>query len=234
MMSTKTPLRVSTSLLFGGAIAVASSAQAGITLITAATVDIGGGAHVLPPHNHNRTDMTIGNTAVSVPYGSDGYYGYLSAQEHVTEWTGSAFSFSRYGATISCSDFTSTGFSMSAVSGPLGNGYSMSFDRWFYVDSTSEWRLQASAVGNLHMVRYGGTLPILTTAGASDVITYGPYSSFDQVFTLGPGAYRLLGVQGAMQGDPNASSFVSFQAVPAPGAVALLGIVSLGARRRRR
>lgn len=215
------------SLLFGGAIAAATSAHAGITLQTNVTLD---GNNL---HNQNYLDAYVANTNITDIQPGEGYYGYLDVQTHQT-WTGSAFSFTPYGTNISWSPFTSTGFSMTASAGANGNGFSYSMNIWFVVEETGTYRLTTGAGGQLHFWHYGGTVEAPTVAGTTGIDLNSAFSSYDGTFVLERGLHRINTWGGAAQGNPTASTFVTFQQVPTPGTAALLGVAGLVRSRRRR
>lgn len=227
MMSSNTLRRAGRALLFGGAIAATTSAQAGLTLQTTVILD---GANF---GNQNYLNAYVVNTNITDIQPGEGYYGYLNAQAH-SNWTGGAFAFTPHGSSVSWSPFTSTGFSMAASSGVNGNSYAYSMNIWFAVDTAGYYRLTTGAGGQLHFWHYGGTLEAPTVAGTTGVDLNTAFSSFDGTFFLERGLHRLNTWASAAQGDPSASTFVNLQQVPAPGAAALLGVAGLVRGRRRR
>ena len=89
----------------------------------------------------------------------------------------------------------------------------------------------ASAEGN------AGFAPTLTSGSLDGALDFGPFGSYDLVLNLFPGggAGTLTGFDpGAgqvVQGDIFVSEW-TITAIPAPGALALLGLAGLGRRRR--
>ncbi|MEY3144171.1 MAG: hypothetical protein RLY21_2664 [Planctomycetota bacterium] len=219
--------RVGVGLLFGGAIAAASAAQAGITLQTTVVLD---GNNV---GNQNFLNASVSNTNITDIQPGEGYYGYLSVQTHQT-WTGGAFNYTPYGTSISWSPFTSTGFSMTASAGANGNAFAYSMNIWFVVEETGTYRLTTGAGGQLHFWHYGGTAEAPTIAGTTGIDLNSSFSSYDGIFVLERGLHRIDTWGGFGQGNPSASTFLTFQQIPAPGAAALLGAAGLVRSRRRR
>lgn len=219
------PLR--NALLFGGAIvAVTASANAGITLVTNASLDgnfFG---------NQNYLNVSVANTNIPVQP-NEGYYGYLDIQRHAT-WTGGAFGVTSYGSSVQWSPFTSTGFSMTASAGANGNGVGYSMNIWFIVEETGTYRLTTGGFGQLYFWQYGGTAEAPTVAGTTGVSLNSGSSSYDGTFVLQRGLNRIDTWGGFAQGNASASTFLTFQQVPAPGAAALLGLAGFARGRRRR
>ncbi|MEY3144173.1 MAG: hypothetical protein RLY21_2666 [Planctomycetota bacterium] len=171
--------------------------------------------------------------------------GAISSSDQSGVWTGAAHSVSDGGAQAMLSAFSPTGFSLDASTGSSGNrGFGMSFAQGFTVDSVSEWRMTATGLAPLvaGSSANGGYVVLVYREGPGSGV-FSVYevdgmatgiSSFDTVVTLTPGRdYELYYTAYA---DPmaGASSSFSIQMIPTPGAVAVLGLGALGARRRRR
>lgn len=227
MSTTSRFARTRNALLFGGAIAAASSAHAGITLATNVTLN---GNNI---YNQNRLIAYVANSNITDIQPGEGYYGYLNVQTH-QQWTGGAFNFTPYGSSVSLSAFSPTGFSLAVASGVNGNSVGYTLDVWFIVEETGTYRLRTGGANALYFWHYGGTAENPTSAGSTGDSFNDPIASYDSTVVLERGLHRLNTHYGFGEGNPNASAFVTFEQVPAPGAAAVLGLAGLARSRRRR
>lgn len=212
---------MSAGLLSGAALFIASGhAQAGMTL---------------------SPECDFPGVAVYVQDSDSNVYG----SDESGIWSGAAHSASAGGASASISAFSATGFSFNASSGSSGAwGFGFGFAQAFTVDSVSEWRMTATGLAPLvsGTMNNGGYVILVYTTGPgsgifseyeADGMSGGP-SSFDTVMTLMPGRNYQLFINAFAYPMPDASASFSLQMIPTPGAVAVLGLGVLGARRRRR
>jgi hypothetical protein len=138
-----------------------------------------------------------------------------------------SFSDSTYGS-ITCSQFTASGFSLVVNSTALANAQTFFVQQEFTV----------TAAVNFTMTGYlpsAGSGSSNITAGTTFYADSGSnVGGFSTSGTLQAGTYRFQYTNGG-GGSQNRTLFdLSFSAVPAPGAIALLGAAGLiGGRRRR-
>ena len=222
------------AMLFGGTLGAAGTAQAGLTF----NLSGGGGSSGLFPINS-------ANYAISYNSGS-----YLLASGS-TGWNFEAYQGSFAGdsgtTSIAFSAVTSAGYSVTA-SGSTANGY-MNVTRLFTVTGTQEVTIAwtGKTGGAVIGLAYGpnaiygwGTVAALTAQGwgtstqptvpGGSLLNTSVPGSYSYTVTLGAGDYYIG--SSVSLGDPGAS--MSFTVVPAPGALALLGVAgTVGSRRRR-
>jgi MYXO-CTERM domain-containing protein len=225
------------AMLFGGTLGAASPASAGLTWNASG----GGGGPGLIPVNSS-------NYAVSYDSGPNDTYLRSST---ATGWNFEAYQGTVNGATgptaISFSAVTSSGYSVS-VSGSTASGY-VNVVRVFTVTDaqqiTISWtgRTGAATIGLANgpsAVNGWGTVAALsaqgwgastqpTVPGGSQINT-SIAGSYSYTVTLGAGNYYVANT--VSLGDAGAS--MSFTVVPAPGALALLGVAGVVGSRRRR
>ena len=144
---------------------------------------------------------------------------------------------SPYSGSATCSQFTPSGFSLSAnvVGGYL---YEFAATQAFYVTSDVNATLQGlswNAWGyvTLDLVNADGTL----AARLVEDLSAGSFNDWDTLAANTNGQYYVFDFYVDYEPSVSYSSTLfdlSFTPVPAPGAIALLGLAGLAARRRRR
>ena len=198
---TITPLMAG-ALLFGGTLGVATAANAGV-------VGISGNA-----------------SAANLQLAYDGS-AYQSIGASGSPMAGPvSFSDSTYGS-ITCSQFTASGFSLVVNSTAAANQQSFFVQQNFTVTEAVNFTLT-------------GYLPVSSSRAiiVEGLTFYADSGSdagaFNTSGTLQAGTYRFS-YTSAANGPQNGTLFnLSFSAVPAPGAVALVGLAGLVTGRRRR
>jgi len=225
------------AMLFGGTLGAASTANAGLTWNASG----GGGGPGLIPVNSS-------NYAASYESGPNDAY-LLSSTAN--GWNFEAFQGTVNGATgpttISFSAVTSSGYSVS-VSGSTANGY-VNVVRAFTVTDTQQitisWtgRTSAATIGLANgpdALNGWGTVAALTAQGwgaatqsnvpGGSQINSNAAGTFSYTVTLGAGNYYVANTVSLV----DAGASMSFTVVPAPGALALLGVAGVVGSRRRR
>ena len=225
------------AMLFGGTLGAAGQAAAGLTWNASG----GGGGPGLIPINSS-------NYAASYDSGPNDMY-LLSSTAN--GWNFEAYQGTVNGATgpttISFSAVTSSGYSVS-VSGSTANGY-VNVVRLFTVTDTQQitisWTGRTSAAiiglaGGPDAVGGWGTVAALsaqgwlastqpTVPGGSQINTIVP-GTYSYTVTLAAGNYYVANTVSLV----DAGASMSFTVVPAPGALALLGVAGVVGSRRRR
>jgi MYXO-CTERM domain-containing protein len=217
------------AMLFGGTLGAAGTAQAGLTF----NLSGGGGSSGLEP-------ITTANFAIA--YNGDG--------SSIDSVGFGAFSGTLLGASgttsIAFSAVTGAGYSV-AASGSTADGY-MNVRRLFTVTGTQEVTIAwtGNTGGVVIGLAYGpnavqgwGTVAALAAQGwgtsTQQTVPGGSLlntsaGSYSYTVTLSAGDYYIG--SSVSLGDPGAS--MSFTVVPAPGALALLGVAGIVGSRRRR
>ena len=138
-----------------------------------------------------------------------------------------SFSDSTYGS-ITCSQFTASGFSLVVNSTALANAQTFFVQQEFTVTAAVNFTL----TGYLPSAGSGSSS---ITAGTTFFADSGSnVGGFSTSGTLQAGTYRFVYTNGG-GGSQNRTLFdLSFSAVPAPGAAALIGLAGMVATRRRR
>lgn len=215
------------AMLFGGTLGAAGTANAGLTWNASG----GGGQGALVTGNFATSYEGDGGTVYSS--GFDAFTASLPGSSGVTS--------------ILFSAVTSSGYSVS-VSGSTANGY-VNVVRLFTVTDTQQitisWTGRTSAAiiglaGGPDAVGGWGTVAALsaqgwaastqsTVPGGSQINSNGP-GTFSYTVTLGAGNYYVANTVSLV----DAGASMSFTVVPAPGALALLGVAGVVGSRRRR
>lgn len=202
MRQQKTMVRAAVaSMLFGGTLGVA---EAGVTGVAGNT--------------------SAANLSVAFNYETyDSFGAYGSPMNGAV-----SFSDETYGS-ITCTQFTGSGFSLTAATTAQANNQSFFVQQNFIVTDAVNFTL----VGFLPVS--SSRAIIETGAGATYFADSGSDAGpFNLSGTLQAGEYRFA-YWTAGNGPVNGTLFnLSFTAVPAPGAMALLGAAGLAAGRRRR
>jgi len=187
------------AMLFGGTLGV-STAHAGVTGISG-----------------NTSAATL--SLADVNYESFGAYGSPMAGAV-------SFSDSTYGS-ITLSQFTGSGFSLSINSTAAANNQSFFVQQSFIVTEAVNFSLTGYLpVSSSRAIIHQGS--VFFADSGSDA---GP---FNLTGTLQAGEYRFAYWSAAMGAESGTLFNLSFTAVPAPGAMALLGAAGLVGSRRRR
>ena len=190
------------ALLFGGTLGGATAANAGV-------VGVAGNSS---------------SAILSLAYYDDPY---LAVQGSGSPMNGPVSAVDPTVGSITCSQFTASGFSLVVNSTAAANLQSFWVQQYFTVTDAVNFSLT-------------GYLPVSSSRASITVgsIFYADSGSDAGVFntsgTLQAGTY-LFGYTSAANGPQSGTLFnLSFSAVPAPGAIALLGAAGLiGGRRRR-
>ncbi len=199
---TITPLMAG-ALLFGGTLGVATAANAGVVGIS-------------------------GNTsAANLQLAYDGSSGDSFGASGSPMAGPVSFSDSTYGS-ITCSQFTASGFSLVVNSTAAANAQTFFVQQEFTVTAAVNFSL----TGYLPSAGSGSSS---ITAGTTFYANSGSnVGGFSTSGTLQAGTYRFQYTNGG-GGSQNRTLFdLSFSAVPAPGAAALIGLAGMVATRRRR
>jgi MYXO-CTERM domain-containing protein len=225
------------AMLFGGTLGGASAAQAGLTWNASG----GGGGPGLIPVNSS-------NYALSYESGPNDSY-LLSSTAN--GWNFEAYQGTVNGATgpttISFSAVTSSGYSVS-VSGSTASGW-VNVTRLFTVTDTQQitisWtgRTSVATIGLLggpNAVQGWGTVAALSAQGwlastqptvpGGSQINSSTAGTYSYTVTLAAGDYYVANTVSLL----DAGASMSFSVVPAPGALALLGVAGIAGSRRRR
>lgn len=134
---------------------------------------------------------------------------------------------------VNCSQFTSNGFSLSANYAP-GTNYTLTVVQYFVVDSDVSYSLVGETL-NDDLVQ----IELYNADGWAGTITPDDVGAFNLTGTLAAATngqyYRFeYYTNRSAQGQNSDTLFdLSFTSVPAPGAIALLGLAGLAGRRRR-
>lgn len=218
------------AMLFGGTLGVAGAANAGLTW----NLSGGGGGSGLYPLNTSTYAISYDGSGGSVySLGFDAFAGSLDGISGTTP--------------IAFSAVTSSGYSV-AASGSTANGY-MNVVRLFTVTGTQQ--ITMSWTGKTSVATIGlangpsavsgwGTVAALSAQGwtastqpnvpGGSQINTNVAGTYSYTFTLTAGDYYVANTVSLL--DPGAS--MSFSVVPAPGALALLGVAGIAGTRRRR
>ena len=225
------------AMLFGGTLGAAGQASAGLTWNASGG---GGGPGLIP--------VISSNYAISYDSGPNDSY-LLSSTAN--GWNFEAFQGTVNGATgpttISFSAVTGSGYSVS-VSGSTADGY-VNVRRAFTVTDTQQitisWtgRTSAAIIGLANApdaLNGWGTVAALSAQGwvastqpnvpGGSQINSSVAGTFSYTFTLGAGNYYVANTVSLV----DAGASMSFAVVPAPGALALLGLAGVAGSRRRR
>jgi MYXO-CTERM domain-containing protein len=205
------------AMLFGGTLGVTAATSAGVTAFGGATV----------ANSWCSFDVSAYN-------GESGYSDVLSSASGNPVSGAVSLADATYGS-ATCSQFTSSGvsittaFTAAAFSG--GASPSITFRQAFTVsaDVVMNWSAALPSSGGflrIDVVGGSGSVPTTYWNGSNSTLT---------LAANGAGEHYLLSYgsfDSAIQGGTALS--VSFAAVPAPGALALLGVAGLAGGRRRR
>ena len=138
-----------------------------------------------------------------------------------------SFSDSTYGS-ITCSQFTASGFSLVVNSTAAANAQSFNVQQDFIVTDAVNFMLTGylpSAGSGSSNISNGAT--VYADSGSA-------LGAFSTSGTLQAGTYRFQYTNGGGGAQDRTLFNLSFSAVPAPGAVALVGLAGLVTGRRRR
>ena len=215
------------AMLFGGTLGAASTANAGLTWNASG----GGGQGALSTSNY--AVSYDGDTGMLYSVGLGAYSGSLPGVSGATS--------------ISFSAVTGSGYSV-AVSGSTASGY-VNVIRLFTVTDTQQitisWtgRTSAATIGLANgpdALNGWGTVAALTAQGwgaatqsnvpGGSQINSNAAGTFSYTVTLGAGNYYVANTVSLV----DAGASMSFTVVPAPGALALLGVAGVVGSRRRR
>ena len=190
-------------MLFGGTLGAVSATNAGVTGVSG---------------NSSSAQLNLAYNAET--YEQFGAYG--SPMDGPV-----SFSDATYGS-ITCSPFTSTGFSLTINSTALANQQTFFVQQNFIVTEAVNFSLigylPVSNAGSA-AIHQGGTFFANSGSNAG---------SFNLTGTLQAGEYRFVYTSGATGAESGTLFSLSFSPVPAPGALALLGVAGIiGSRRRR-